>query len=470
MDKNDYILSLRKEVTSLRAQGKYKETIEKAYILLEEGEKFKDYKSILIAYVNIIVSYYCIGDIEEAFQVLDKFKILCDEHGDDEDRLSHFNTSFLLYEFAKNYNKAKEMLDEAIKLSIKLKKYNILSNAYSNYSHIYIIEEDYKRALHFAKLGLEAAKLQEPYYEILEIRVKLNIARSQIGLKDFESAKSTIDEITKSSVLDSFIRERAQLHDLYGYFYKEQGLYKDAFEMFTKAKELVESYDDVYLLKQIQEERCSLCDILNDTSLGYKVQKEYIDLLQEINKRELDKTALKLEIKHKVIDITKKASTDYLTGLYNRSYLETTANKWLKEADEKGERIICIAFDVDNFKGINDSFGHNFGDKILIEIGKLCLKLIPSPNIACRYGGDEFVIILKNASLEEGKLKVKEISQEVKKLNIYKDGKCVNVTISIGMSDNLSTKAKRFNDLFHKADIKLYKAKKLGKDTYVFQI
>lgn len=468
MEKNDYILSLRKEVTNLRAQGKYKETIEKAYILLEEGEKFKDYKSISIAYVNIIASYYCIGDIEEAFQILDKFKLICDKHGDDEDRLSLFNTSVLLYDYTKNYNKAKEMLDETIKLSNKLKKYNILSNAYSNYSHICIIEKDYDKALYFAKLGLDAAKLHEPYYEILEIRVKLNMARSQIGLKDFKSAKLIIDEIINSSILDSYTREKVQLYDLYGHFYKGQGLYNDAFEMFTKAKDLVESYDDIYLLKQIQEERCSLCDILNDTSLGYKVQKEYINLLKKINEQELSKTALKFEIKHKVSDITKKANTDYLTGLYNRSYLETTANKWLKEADEKGESIICIVFDVDNFKGINDSFGHNFGDEILKEIGKLCLKLIPSPNIVCRYGGDEFVIILKNTSIEEGKLKVKEISKEVRKLKVCKDDKCINVTLSIGMAHNLSTNAKRFDDLFLIADVNLYKAKKLGKDKYVF--
>lgn len=467
MNKNDYILSLKKEVSTLRIEGKYKETIEKAYILLEEGENLKDYKSILIAYVNIIASYYCIGDIEEAFQVLDRLKTLCDEHGDDEDKLSLFNTSVLLYDYIKNYDKAKEMLDETIKLSKKLKIYNILSNAYSNYSHIYIIEKNFNKALHFAKLGLDAAKLHEPYYEILEIRVKLNIARSQIGLKDFQSAKTTIDEIINSSILDSYIREKSQLYDLYGHFYKEQGLYYDAFEMFTKAKELVESYDDIYLLKQIQEERCSLCEILNDTSLGYKVQKEYIDLLKKINERELSKTALKLEIKHKVSDIIKKANTDYLTGLYNRSYLETTANKWLKEADEKGECIICIAFDIDDFKSMNDNFGHNFGDEILKEIGNLCLKLIPPPNIVCRYGGDEFVIILKNTSIEEGKLKVKELSQEVRKLKICKDDKLINVTLSIGMSDNLSTKAKRFDDLFHKADIKLYKAKKLGKNRYV---
>ena len=143
------------------------------------------------------------------------------------------------------------------------------------------------------------AKLHEPASQILEIRVKLNIAKALIGLKDFNASKALIDEMINDTILDSFIREKAQCYDLQGNWYSKQKLYKEALESFTIAKTLVESYNDVYLLKSIQEERCKICDVIGDIKLGYQVQKEYISLLNEISDRELALTALKLEIKHK---------------------------------------------------------------------------------------------------------------------------------------------------------------------------
>jgi len=167
-----------------------------------------------------------------------------------------------------------------------------------------------------ATIGLEMAKRHEPAKPILELRVKLNIAKALIGLKDFDASKSIIDDIINDSILDSFIREKAESLDLQGHWYSNQKLYREAFEAFSQAKTLIDNYNDVDLLKIVQEERCKLCDLMEDVNLGYKVQKEYISLLNEISKRELASTALRLEIKHNLAYMEKKSNTDYLTGLY----------------------------------------------------------------------------------------------------------------------------------------------------------
>ncbi len=463
MTKED-LISLQQKVTMLRAEGKYKETIENCYTLLEAGIELKNYKSILTAYINLGASFYCIGDIDSAFNTLITYEEICDKHGDDLDRLNLYNILFLLYEYRKDFNKSRDTLKKTMNLGEKLKKYNIASNACSNYSHICILEKDYDKALEMAHEGLKFAKLQEPYYEILELRVKLNMAKAYIGLKNYTASSTLIDEMFNNPILDSFIREKAECFDLQGYWYCEQGLYVEAFDALTKAKSLVEGYNDLYLLKTIQEERCRLCELMKDISLGYEVQKEYITLLNNINKKELEQTALKLEIKRDIASLEKMVNIDHLTGVYNRNYIEVTAADLLKQAYEKNESLTCIVFDIDRFKSINDKYGHLFGDEVIKKVCSACSSILRVDDFIGRFGGDEFVIILKGSSLKDGERKAKQLLEIVRNLEITKDGKLIPITLSIGVTDNLSLKELNFSELFNIADIRLYKAKQNGRN------
>lgn len=463
MEKEDLKL-LQQKVALLRAEGKYKETIEACYNLLKYGMEFDDPKSILVAHIHNAASYYSIGDIEEAFKSIEAYDEVCRKFGDETDQLKLYNVLLLIYEYIKDFDKAKETLEKSIDLGKKLKKYNIISNGYSNYSHICMAEGNYVDALEMAKLGLEMAKLHKPESPILELRVKLNLAKAYIGLNQFDVSKSLINEMKNDPILESFIREKSQCFDLQGFWYFKQKLYREAFKCYTYAKELVESYNDVYLLKAIQEERIKLCELMNDIHLGYLVQKEYISLLNEINNRELALTALRIDIKHNLTAIKKKANTDYLTGLYNRDYLETTTNDWLKQASVRNESIVCIVFDIDNFKCINDKHGHLFGDEVIKQVGKACSNIIEENDLIGRYGGDEFVIILKGSSLERGKKKAEQIQEALRNLKIKKDGISVPIRASIGLADNSDGTVLYFNDLFHLADVGLYKAKQSGRN------
>jgi diguanylate cyclase (GGDEF)-like protein len=463
MTKEDLCL-IQQKVTDLRAEGKYKETIENCYLLLDVGLKLKDYKSILTAYVNLAASYYCLGDVEEALSSILLHEDICQGYGDDSDLLNTYNILFLLYEYNKNIDKAKETLEKSLALGLKLEKYNIVSNAYSNYSHICIVEEEFCEALSLASKGLQYAKKHKPVSVILEIRVNLNLAKAYIGLKDLNNAKRVIDAIINNPVLENFVREKAQCYDLLGHWYNESKLYMESFEAFTCAKIIVESYEDLYLLKAIQQERCKLCELMGHIELGYNVQKEYINLLDEISKKELELTGLKLEIKRSVASIERKANYDYLSGVYNRSYIEKTSNNWLKYAKDKKESIVCIVFDIDKFKETNDNYGHLFGDEVIKQVSKVCSKIIREDDLIGRFGGDEFVIILKGASLEEGRKKAEQILNAVGDLEIRKDADIVRVTLSIGVTDNISCRALIFDELFNSADILLYRAKNNGRN------
>lgn len=104
-----------------------------------------------------------------------------------------------------------------------------------------------------AILGLEVAGLHEPESPILKLRVKLNIASAYIRLSDFVTSGSLINELINSPILDLFSREKSQCFVIQGRWYAKQNLTIEAFESLTIAKELVESYNDVYLLKVIQD-------------------------------------------------------------------------------------------------------------------------------------------------------------------------------------------------------------------------
>ncbi|KGR79443.1 GGDEF domain-containing protein [Ureibacillus manganicus] len=455
---------LQQRVTSLRAEGKYKETIETSQELLKLGLECNDYKSVLIAHLNKAASFYCIGDMEEAFQSIDSYSEVCLQYGDDVDWLSFYNVRFLLYEFQKDYTKAKETLYRTIDIGKKIHKYNIVSNGYSNLSHLFLVEENFEQALEMANLGLEMAKLHKPKSEILETRVKLNMAKSYIGLQKFVESKRIMDEITRSNILDSFIREKSQYYDLLGMWHAKLELYQEAFDAYTNSKQLVESYNDLYLLKTIQEERIKLCDLMNDIEKGYIVQKEYIKLLEDINDRELALTALKLEVKHSIRSFEKKANTDFLTGVFNRNYLESKVSELLNQASDKQENIVCIIIDIDDFKLFNDEYGHLFGDEVIKQVCKACEDILQKDEIIGRFGGDEFVIITNGQSLEEGKNKAMQIDEAIRNIKINNGGESFSITVSMGVADNQKGKITSFQELFHLADIALYEAKNRGKN------
>ncbi|MET0960034.1 MAG: GGDEF domain-containing protein, partial [Psychrobacillus psychrotolerans] len=420
----ELLSSLQTEVTKLRAEGKYQETIEKASELLELGVLHNDYKSILIAHINQAASYYSIGDIEEAFVSMEQYEGITQAHGDDADYLQLYNIMFLLYEYNKQYDYAKETLLKSMQLAEQLKKYNILSNAYSNYSHVCIKLEEYENALDMAKKGLAAAKLHEPNTPVLEVRVMFNIAHAYICLNLLEDAKLVMDEMEKKNVFDSFIRERAQFQMLKGDWLSKKEAHRESFQAYSTAKEIVDTYQDVYLLKTIQERRLKISEIMEDVHLSYQVQKEYINLLNIINEREIANKAIKLNVKHQLSKIQKKAEMDYLTGLFNRGYLSELATSWLIDAEETKTPISCIAFDLDGFKAVNDLHGHLVSDKVICEVGSVCKSTLIPGFVIGRYGGDEFVIIGRN-SLEETVKLANVLKETISGMKLVENEQCI---------------------------------------------
>jgi diguanylate cyclase (GGDEF)-like protein len=158
---------------------------------------------------------------------------------------------------------------------------------------------------------------------------------------------------------------------------------------------------------------------------------------------------------------------DPLTGLYNRRYLEESLNRELRRATRAKRSVSVVMMDLDNFKHFNDTFGHQAGDLVLKEVANLLSTRVRAGDLACRFGGEEFSLVIAEADIP-GTLKcVSGICEAVKHLSIEFRGQTLGrITVSAGIS-SFPLHHDNMDDLINAADTALYKAKSSGRDCIV---
>lgn len=154
---------------------------------------------------------------------------------------------------------------------------------------------------------------------------------------------------------------------------------------------------------------------------------------------------------------------DPLTGLYNRRYMEETFDREIQRAIRKQQPLSVIMADIDGFKSINDTVGHVLGDKALVKASTYLMKSIRASDVACRFGGDEFCLILPDCSLEEGIRRANLLRAGVESLHAQGDEGIERFTLSFGVAampdDGLTREA-----LLGAADSALYSSKRAGRN------
>ena len=159
--------------------------------------------------------------------------------------------------------------------------------------------------------------------------------------------------------------------------------------------------------------------------------------------------------------------SDPLTGLYNRRFLMDRLLQEMQRSDRHGEPLAFAMIDLDGFKTINDLYGHVLGDKVLRAVGNAISRSIRVSDIAARYGGDEFAVILPQTP-PEGAMRVCErLLRAISEAGFQDDsGKVCRVTASLGLAYYPADDVETPEDLVHSADGALYGAKRSGKNRY----
>lgn len=157
--------------------------------------------------------------------------------------------------------------------------------------------------------------------------------------------------------------------------------------------------------------------------------------------------------------LKRQATTDDLVGITNRRhFIELTKKEMLRALRFEHEFTIAL-IDLDNFKGINDTYGHPVGDQILIEFAQVCQNNIREVDIFARYGGDEFILAFPETGLEQAAEIITRIKERLRQSRILVDGQSIQISISVGLS-NLRPGFNKIENLITDADLKLYDAKK----------
>ncbi len=163
-------------------------------------------------------------------------------------------------------------------------------------------------------------------------------------------------------------------------------------------------------------------------------------------------------------ELRNQSLRDPLTGMFNRRYMEESLEREVFRAARQGTSLGIIMLDLDHFKRFNDSFGHVAGDVLLRELGLMLRKYIRSSDIPCRYGGEEFTLILPDASLEVVRKRAEELRAAARRLkvwHVYRWLGVVTLSMGVAMFPDHGTTAKA---ILQAADSALYRAKQTGRD------
>jgi two-component system cell cycle response regulator len=162
------------------------------------------------------------------------------------------------------------------------------------------------------------------------------------------------------------------------------------------------------------------------------------------------------------------AITDGLTGLYNRRYMETHLGSLVEQAGSRGKPLTILVLDIDYFKAINDTHGHDAGDDVLREFAIRIRKSIRGIDLACRLGGEEFVIVMPETDMAVATIVAERLRRRIasEPFGIAQGARAINVTISIGIA-TLDTADDNASTILKRADQALYRAKRDGRNRVV---
>jgi diguanylate cyclase len=232
--------------------------------------------------------------------------------------------------------------------------------------------------------------------------------------------------------------------------------YRRVFDQSEKIDQ-ISRLDDIKKIKNALEEEVTQMKAL-------VTAKEAADTAQ------IDQLASQVtELKNELQKAKQRSETDSLTGAFNRGAFDAIIADLVSRREVSGKGFSLLMMDLDNFKAINDTYGHITGDRVLVALAQKCKGMLRGDDTIARYGGEEFAIILPGASLRNSVKKGKQICQAIAGTRYAIDesaqGNYLSVTVSVGVST--LRKGDTVADLIDRADRALYQAKETGKNRVV---
>jgi diguanylate cyclase len=254
---------------------------------------------------------------------------------------------------------------------------------------------------------------------------------------------------------------------------------RDIIDLLTKAMASMDVGNrDFYQRVYDQSEKMEQITLLNDikkikSALQHEVKQMcgIVDQKKDQDRRQIQQLAGQVDSLRQELEKTKaKSMTDGLTGACNRQAFDEALTDLMTRSRVMNNNFSLLMMDMDDFKKINDTYGHLIGDRVLVAFCQKCRQSIRGDDVLARYGGEEFAILLPGANLENALKKGRQICDAIASARYQvsgsdQNGGCLSATVSIGVT--LFKKEDTPEAIIERADKALYKAKKGGKNRVV---
>lgn len=179
-----------------------------------------------------------------------------------------------------------------------------------------------------------------------------------------------------------------------------------------------------------------------------------------------ERSRMQRELRHKLRSALENAAHDALTGMFNRRYFERRLREECAHARRHARAFSVVLVDLDHFKLVNDTYGHDDGDRVLLHVAELLQESLREDDIACRYGGEEFVLLLRNTGRAEARVVANRLRQAVaaRGISLGEKDEQRHVTFSAGVASADDTNGFDAQDVVSRADAALYRAKRAGRN------
>lgn len=211
-----------------------------------------------------------------------------------------------------------------------------------------------------------------------------------------------------------------------------------------------------------------LTQAFNTMSISLRHERDLLEARVKERTSQLEETNKQLKIQMTEIEqlqeeLREQALRDPLTNLYNRRYLAETLQHELSRARRERKSVSVIIMDIDRFKRINDLYGHQIGDKFLLTVADLLRAHTRDFDFACRYGGEEFLLVLPGTTARNAVKRAEQIRRQCAELRIQHGEDDISITVSMGIA-TYPIHSKSVDELLTKADKALYRSKKGGRN------
>lgn len=238
--------------------------------------------------------------------------------------------------------------------------------------------------------------------------------------------------------------------------------YVSGFEVLRKVKDANELIEVILLTGELPDKAKPAVTSLQNGASDYLLKPVKLFELKAAIVKALEKQKLRMENKRLLLELVRIANTDCLTGLSTRRHFYSQLCQEFERSNRYNRNLGCLFLDIDKFKGVNDQYGHLRGDSVLERMGKLLINYSRASDMKCRFGGDEFVLVLPEANHEKAMTMAEKLRRLIEKEVYDFADPPLRLTASVGVASCEEKNFQTADELLSAADLALLSAKREG--------